>query len=150
MDEVYQNIPNKKLDHIALEDMPKVSNKFDHSILKEFDEFKLVRSEVMRALEEARNNKVIGSGQEADITIKFNEEQSKKLFEKFTLDELKLIFIVSNVNLSDVDQDNKYEKIQVSVKHHDGEKCDRCWNYFDETIKLGDNKICPRCKKVIE
>lgn len=150
MDEVYQNMPHHQFKHIALEDIPSSSNQFNKEILTEFDLFKKVRSEVMRALEEARNNKVIGSSQEADITIKFTDKECQKIFEQFTRDELNLFFIVSNVTIGENSQENKFETIEVSVKHHNGEKCERCWNYFDEILVVGENKVCPRCKKVIE
>ena len=149
MDEVYSFIPGHKESHIILEDMPKVTHDFDEELVKEFDSFKEVRSEVLRALEDARNNQVIGSGQEAKVVLNIKDEEAKKVFAKFTLDQLKLFFIVSDVVLSDEAQEKDFDLVTCSVEHHHGEKCERCWNYFDELIQVGENKVCPRCHKVI-
>lgn len=149
MDEVYQNIPNKKLSHIAFEDMPKESHDYDESILDEFNLFKQVRIQVMKALEDARNTQIIGSSQEAKLTLSFNNNLAKTLFTSFTKDELQLFFIVSEVEISSNYEGLKNDLVDCVVEHHHGEKCERCWNYFDELISYGDNKICPRCKRVI-
>ena len=63
---------------------------------------------------------------------------------------LELIFIVSKVNISSEKQDSEFDSISIKVAHHQGEKCERCWNYFDELLEKDGNKICPRCKKVID
>ena len=149
MDEVYQNIPYKAQEHIILEDMPKVTHNFEASLLEEFDLFKEVRNQVMKALEEARNNQVIGSGQEAHVVLNIKDSKAKELFSKYSNDDLKLYFIVSEVTLSDETQTSSYDLVDVTVKHHEGEKCERCWNYFDELVEHDGNKVCPRCKKVI-
>ena len=67
---------------------------------------------------------------------------------------LETIFIVSKVELS-------YEKpaadaftetesgIAVSVGNADGEKCVRCWTYFDNVFHDEQGQpICSRCKSV--
>ena len=148
MDEVYQNIPYKKELHIVLEDMPSRSNEYDESVLKEFEAFKQVRNDVLKALEDARANSVIGSGQEADVTICF--KTNKELFANYTLDELKLYFVVSKVTISETSVGNEYDNTYIEVKHHSGHKCERCWNYYDELIKVGDNYVCPRCFEVVK
>ena len=57
-----------------------------------------------------------------------------------------LVLIISNISIyAQIDEDIK---IEVSVA--EGEKCERCWNYFDELVEHDGNKVCPRCKKVIE
>lgn len=150
MDEVYQNIPHHKKEHIVLEDIDKVTHNYDQSVLDNFELFKEVRNEVMKALEDSRNNQVIGSGQEAVVTLHIKDEKARKLFNTFSSDDLKLFFIVSDVVLSDDHQEQEFDLVEVSVKHHDGEKCERCWNYFDELLTVDGNKVCPRCKKVIE
>ena len=146
MDEVYANIPSHKEKHIFLEDMPKKSNEFDSSILEEFNDFKLVRNDILKGLEEARSEGVIGSSQEAKIT--FSPKKAKETFNKFTKHELNLLFIVSSADIND-NNDKDFENATVSVSHHTGHKCERCWNYFDELIEFEGAHVCPRCKEVI-
>ena len=150
MDEVYQNIPHKDKEHISLEDMPQVTHEYDASLLEEFNLFKEVRDQVMKALEEARANQVIRSSQEAKVTLNIKDIKAKALFESFTKEELRLFFIVSEVELSSEVQPTDFELVSVNVIHHEGQKCERCWNYFDELVKHEENCICARCKKVIE
>ncbi len=143
MDEVYQNIPGHKCLHVALEDMVKESHQYDVKILEEYHQFMVLRDEVMRKLEEARTNQVIGSGLEASVNLVLDEEK-EKLLAKFNCEELKDIFIVSEVNLT------KGNEFSVEVKRHTGEKCERCWSYHHTLHEVNGSKVCPRCKKVLE
>ena len=148
MDEVYANIPSHKEKHIFLEDMPKKSNEYDSSVLEEFNDFKLVRNDVLKGLEDARAEGIIGSSQEAKIT--FSPKKAKEAFNKFTKHELNLLFIVSDASISDNEHDKVYENAAVNVLHHDGQKCERCWNYFDELVEVDGAHVCSRCKEVIK
>ena len=148
MDEVYQNIPHHKESHMLLEDMPSRSHEYDSKLLEEFNSFKLVRNDVLKGLEDARANGVIGSGQEAEV--RFSPKDLKELFASFTSEELQLYFVVSKVTLVDESFGNEYESAYVEVKHHEGHKCERCWNYFDELIEIDGHYVCPRCHEVVK
>ena len=148
MDEVYQNIPHHKESHMLLEDMPSRSHDYDAALLEEFDLFKLVRNDVLKGLEDARANGVIGSGQEADVKVCV--KGSKELFSSFTQEELQLYFVVSKVTLVDETVGTEYENAYVEVSHHTGHKCERCWNYFDELVEIDGHYVCPRCHEVIK
>lgn len=141
MDEVYQNIPSHKYSHIALEDMAKETHNYDEKVLKEYQEFKNCRDEVMRKLEEARTNQTIGSGLEAIVELTLTKDCILSLF---TEEELKDIFIVSEVNVKEGD------KFAVSVTHHSGQKCERCWSYHHTLFDVEGSKVCSRCQKVLK
>jgi isoleucyl-tRNA synthetase len=149
MDEAYQALPYHKATRIVLDDTPVRTHEFDESVLKEFDSFKLVRDEVMKALEEARANEVIKSSQEAAVKLNIKDEAAKALYKSFTKEELNLYFIVSSVDLVDEKLEKDYNLTTVSVSHHQGEKCETCWNYFDVLFEVEGSHVCPRCKKVI-
>ena len=109
-----------------------------------------VRSEVNRVLEIARNDKVIGGGLEAEITVYANDEY-RALLEQLG-NELRFVLITSKAEvkpLADKPADvatGELEGIAVSVARSNGEKCPRCWHYSD---KIGVNPehptLCPRC-----
>ena len=109
-----------------------------------------VRSEVNRVLEIARNDKVIGGGLEAEVTVYANDEY-RALLEQLG-DELRFVLITSKAEvkaLADKPADvaaGELEGIAVSVARSNGEKCPRCWHYSD---KIGVNPehstLCPRC-----
>ncbi|MDD6302573.1 MAG: isoleucine--tRNA ligase [Bacillales bacterium] len=148
MDEVYQNIPLHKESHIVLEDMPKHTSVYDKKVLEEFEVFKSVRNDVMKALEDARTNGVIGSGQEA--SIKVCPKVGKEIISSLSLDELKMYFIVSDVEVCSSSVGNEYENAFVDIQRNQGQKCERCWNYFDELIEVEGYHVCHRCGKVIK
>ena len=109
-----------------------------------------VRSEVNRVLEIARNDKVIGGGLEAEVTVYANDEY-RALLEQLG-NELRFVLITSKAEvkpLADKPADvaaSELEGIAVSVARSNGEKCPRCWHYSD---KIGVNPehptLCPRC-----
>ena len=109
-----------------------------------------VRSEVNRVLEIARNDKVIGGGLEAEVTVYANDEY-RALLEQLG-NELRFVLITSKAEvkaLADKPADvaaGELEGIAVSVARSNGEKCPRCWHYSD---KIGANPehptLCPRC-----
>ena len=150
MDEVLQTLPGKHAENIILVDMPKRTNDYDESLLKEYESFKACRNDVMKALEDARNNQVIGSGQEADVKVFFKNEEDRKLFSSFTSIDLRNIFIVSNVELVSSSSGQEFERCYVEVTHHSGCKCERCWNYFSSVFEVEEVKVCARCKEVID
>ena len=109
-----------------------------------------VRSEVNRVLEVARNDKVIGGGLEAEVTVYANDEY-RALLEQLG-NELRFVLITSKAEvkaLADKPADvvvGELEGIAVNVARSNGEKCPRCWHYSD---KIGVNSehptLCPRC-----
>lgn len=150
MEEVYLSLPNHKYDHLILEDMVKESHEYDESILEEYEGFLKVRQDVMKALEDARNLQTIGSSLEADVKLHIHNEKIENLFRTFTNHELRLIFIVSSISLAEVDLGENYEVSNVLINKHEGHKCERCWNYFDELLEVDGVKVCPRCFEVVK
>ena len=76
----------------------------------------------------------------------------KELFDRLSSDEQKRFFIVSEVKYDESLTENKGKVAYVKVNHVHGEKCKRCWNYYDEKdLTLVDgNYICPRCLKALK
>jgi isoleucyl-tRNA synthetase len=111
-----------------------------------------VRSEVLKALEVARNEKRINSGLEAKVLLNADLELKAKL--KHYLPHLPALFIVSQVELMSAGSgDYKAESVpsfEVTVHRADGKKCERCWNY---STHVGENSryptICERCSEAI-
>ncbi len=148
MEEVHANLPMQKEKYAVMEDMVKPVQELNKDLLEEYHLFVDIRSEVMKALENARSSSLIGSSLEASIKINPLNEKAKALLNSFTNDELKLIFIVSGVSIEEAE--TKYENVACDVVKHNGQKCERCWQYFDELITFGENHVCPRCFKVLK
>src|SRR5208282_3414948 len=85
-----------------------------------------VRDEVLKALEEARNGKFIGTGLEAQVHLTA-PEPLYTLLKRYEA-QLRYLFIVSAVTLTE-GAGNGTGSVKVEVKKADGQKCERCWNY---------------------
>jgi isoleucyl-tRNA synthetase len=106
------------------------------------------RENVLRELEKARVAKIIGSSLEARVTISVGGEYYK-LLERHK-DELRYIFIVSQVELHQIEGWSESDSIKVEVDRAVGEKCERCWNY---SVRVGESPryptVCERCVEAL-
>ena len=107
-----------------------------------------VRDEVLKALEDARNNKLIGGPLEAAVLVTAADPAYSVLAKH--RDELRYLFIVSAVTLEKAASGNGTSGVTVKVSRADGQKCERCWNY---SIHVGENSayptVCERCSAVL-
>jgi isoleucyl-tRNA synthetase len=107
-----------------------------------------IREEVLKALDTARNEKMIGKPLEAQLTITAAEPAYALLLRY--KDQLRYLFIVSAVTLMQ-GSGNGTGGVHVEVKKADGAKCERCWNY---STHVGEDKnyptVCERCSAVLK
>ena len=124
--------------------IPSTASKSD----EEWASLRSVRDEVLKALEQARNNKLIGTGLEAQVSISA-ADPVYSLLERHA-DQLRYLFIVSAVTLTQ-GSGNGTGGVHIEVKKADGAKCDRCWNY---STHVGEDKtyptVCERCSAVLK
>jgi isoleucyl-tRNA synthetase len=108
-----------------------------------------VRNEVLKALEEARNSKLIGGGLEAQLRLTATEPIHSVLARY--RDQLRYLFIVSAVALEQAASGNGTGGVGVQVSKADGKKCERCWNY---SVHVGEDNVypgvCERCSAVLK
>jgi isoleucyl-tRNA synthetase len=106
-----------------------------------------VRDEVLKALEEARNQKLIGGSLEAQVTL-VAPEPAHAVLARYA-QELRFLFIVSAVTLESTAGDGA-AGVRVQVSKAQGRKCERCWNY---SIHVGEDSVypgvCERCSAVL-
>ena len=102
-----------------------------------------VREVVTKALEDSRGNGFVKKSQEAMVVVTAPQDLLDALacFDDAVFEEL---FIVSGVQLVAGDE------LACEVKHAEGEKCPRCWNYRE----LGSNEnhpaVCERCGAALD
>lgn len=135
-EEVYSLLPHTE-ESVHLTDMPEVVTYSDSAEVEElFNLFFELKDKVNKKLEEARNEKLIGSALEAVVKInldpKYNEVKEK------LGSYLHQLFIVSKVEYTTDGE-------EVVVEKSTGEKCNRCWNYVDHL----NGDICDRCHNII-
>ncbi len=114
----------------------------------------VVRTEVLRALEAARNAKTISGALEAKVLLSAAGDLASLLANYKS--RLPAMFIVSQVELGDpASADGQKSELlpglSVMVKRADGTKCERCWNY---STHVGENAdyptVCERCVKALD
>lgn len=154
-EEIWSYMPedaNYDADSVMFNDMPKVIDDLvDDTFMNKWERIHQVRNDVLKALEEARNAKIIGKSLEAQVTLYCNEELFA--FLSNVEDELAPVFIVSQVHLQKDGQgqfSGDYEGLSVDVAKAEGQHCPRCWAYSNT---VGTNSkhpdLCARCAEII-
>ena len=140
----------ESVESVMLSDWPEVDEKYDDKELEEkWNKIIELKTDVAKALEEARANKVIGHSLNAKVTLYVNED-NKHYYEliKNNLELLQTVFIVSGLEIEDNKRKSEGNKVGIEVKVADGEKCERCWMY---STTVGEDKenptICHRCSE---
>ena len=140
-EEIYGFLPGDKKESIHLLDFPLEKDyKIDEEL---WDLFFDVKFDVNKALEEAREDKIIGSSLEANVILNLPEKYNKV---KENLEEyLHQLLIVSKVIFAD-EKIPTYESVGVKIEKSTGKKCNRCWNYVDELVE----DRCLRCDSILK
>ena len=107
-----------------------------------------IRDGVLKVLETARAEKRIGSGLEAQIHLAAPDSIYPVLGRY--RDQLRYLFIVSDVVLDKASASNGDAGLTITVGKAPGQKCERCWNY---SIHVGEDvaypTVCERCTAVL-
>ncbi len=127
----------------------KLPSGFDASAVEsDWDILVRVRNEALKVLETARAEKKIGGSLEAQLRVAASEQLYPVLDRH--RDQLRYLFIVSNVLLEKSPANNGDTGVVITVNRAPGEKCERCWNY---SIHVGEDKnyptVCERCSAVL-
>jgi isoleucyl-tRNA synthetase len=146
-DEIWENLPGdgSRTASVHLAELPQAAGKRDEVLAARWEQLFGVRDVVLRALEEARVAKTIGSALEAAVEVQA-AGKTYELLESYR-DDLRYLFIVSQVSLTKTEVGEPV----VRVQRADGQKCERCWNY---STHVGDSAryptVCERCVEALE
>ncbi|MEW9501377.1 isoleucine--tRNA ligase [Jeotgalibacillus marinus] len=154
-DEVWSFIPGVEEESVQLTDMPEPTvYANEEELLSKWNAFLALRDDVLKALEEARNSKLIGKSLAAKVTL-YADESTTSLLSSIK-EDLKQLFIVSDFevigSLREAPEEGlKFNGHTVVVTKADGETCERCWIV---TTDIGKDDIhptlCPRCASVVK
>ena len=146
-DEIWRAMPHVASEDarsVLLNDIPTYDESLTFPEIKaHWDHLFELRDDVMKELETARANKLIGKSLEAQLHIAASGEQYAVL-DSFR-DQLAAIFIVSAVSLESGDGEMK-----VTVEPASGEKCDRCWMFTEDGETTEDGHLCARCMETVK
>ena len=154
-DEVWTFIPGVTEESVQLTLMPEeISVDNAEAIEEKWTAFMHVRDNVLKALEEARNQKVIGKSLNAKVTVYVNEE-TRNLLDSIE-ESFEQLFIVSEFDIAgDVasapSEAVKLEDMAILVTKAEGETCERCWNVSQDVGQVEEHPtLCPRCATVVK
>lgn len=146
-DEIWRAMPHVASEDarsVLLNDIPTYDESLTFPEIKaHWDHLFELRDDVMKELETARANKLIGKSLEAQLHITASGEQYAVL-DSFR-DQLAAIFIVSAVSLESGEGEMK-----VTVEPASGEKCDRCWMFTEDGETTEDGHLCARCMETVK
>ena len=133
-------------------------------LVAKWQRLRKIRDEANTVLEQARSDKAIGSSLEAKLLLNTDHEDLKKTLSEMNpensaiaqgnnqVDELRYLFLVSQVNLSDSLDEvaaryrGQVDGLSIGVAKADGQKCDRCWNYSTDVGESAEHPtLCDRC-----
>ncbi|MDE5992589.1 MAG: class I tRNA ligase family protein, partial [Oscillospiraceae bacterium] len=146
-EEIWQFMPHSSEDDkesVFLNQMPEKSGLvYDDAFVEKWSFIYGVREAANKALEEARNAKVIGKSLEAKIVIKADADYDRYVS---LAEQLKEILIVSDVTVEKSEGETSF-----AVEAAEGGKCERCWCY---SKYVGTNcnhpSLCERCAVAID
>lgn len=148
-EEVWSHIEQVDEESVHLTNMP-AKEEVDQALLDKWNTFMALRDDVNRALEAARNEKVIGKSLEAKVKIG-NSSSFDTLAFLEGFNDLHQLFIVSQVELVEDTKGEAYQHGTIEIAKADGEKCARCWNYSESLGSVGElDDLCPRCQEVVK
>lgn len=152
-DEVWEHIPGVSEVSVQLTDMPDAESFGDVEELKTtWNHFMAVRDDVLKALEQARNEKKIGKSLTAAITL-YTSGSVRELL--LAIPSLEKLFIVSHVELAgEVNEAPAeavtFDELSIVVESAEGETCERCW-VVSKTV--GENSehptLCTSCAETV-
>ena len=143
---------------VNFNDMPKYDENLKNAELEEkWDKLFFIRDDVMKALEVARANKLIGKSLDAKVIIYGDAENEYMRHLKISEieKELNTVFIVSQTELenTEVSGDDVLQGetgLKIKICAADGKKCDRCWIYAEEYTEDDEGSvICKRCGEIL-
>ncbi|ULL17573.1 isoleucine--tRNA ligase [Paenibacillus sp. H1-7] len=153
-DEVWKYIPGVELASVQLSEAPQTdSSLFDEAVESKWEQFIAVRDDVLKALEAARKEKVIGNSLGASVHV-YPDAATHQLLQGF--EQLDQLFIVSDVVVHEAgtaapEGAHAYKGHSVKIEVAEGEKCERCWIVTPEVGHDHEHPtLCKRCAGVIK
>ncbi|EPC6809159.1 isoleucine--tRNA ligase [Streptococcus pyogenes] len=153
-EEIWSYLEHESEAFVQLAEMP-VAETFSaqEDILEAWSAFLTLRTQAQKALEEARNAKIIGKSLEAHLTI-YASEEVKTLLTALDSD-IALLLIVSQLTIADLADAPAdavaFEGVAFIVEHAIGEVCERS-RRIDPTTRMRSYNafVCDHSAKIIE
>jgi isoleucyl-tRNA synthetase len=151
-DEIWQHMKGKEHSSSVHTELfvPVNTTYKDPELAGRWEDIIALRKEITKALELARKDKKLGHPLDASVTVGLSPDLMEKIAPY--REQLRSIFIVSSVDIKDMDQLEKSLEsetlpgLRVKVSPSTDPKCERCWVH-DPTVGNDTSRptICKRC-----
>ncbi|OCA83900.1 isoleucine--tRNA ligase [Pseudobacillus wudalianchiensis] len=153
-DEVWAYVPGVSEESVQLTDMPECKELSGATeLVDKWTKFMKLRDDILKALEEARNEKVIGKSLTAKVTV-YTDEEASALLDSIQ-EDMKQLLIVSGFERGGAKTEApahalQFDHVAVVVEKAEGETCERCWVVSAEVGADSNHPtLCPRCAEVV-
>ena len=114
-----------------------------------WDKLMRLRTDVNKALELARSEKIIGKPLDAEVTL-YLTEAATAAFEEIKAQDLKMLLIVSGVDVvhgpGEGYEGTEFPGLTAAVRASTAPKCLRCWTHDKDVGQSTEHpELCPRC-----
>jgi len=145
---------------VFLSRMPEADTSLmNQQLLDRWDRIFRERSDVLKALEQARAAGVIGHSLDASVVFEPRDGDHRSILSELARSDrtrLQDLLIISQIreaagqNGAGLSYDSELLNCTIRVAKAEGAKCDRCWKYDPQ---VGENEnhptVCPRCAAVL-
>jgi isoleucyl-tRNA synthetase len=157
--EVWEHLPRirdneNQNGNVFMQEFPaEIAEAIDPELDHKWQRLLEVRSEITKALEGARRDKIIGHPLEAKVMVNATGSLADFLADKW--DTLKMISIVSELSQTEYLSEETYvsevlPELHLEVKPASGEKCERCWLRSETVGEAADHpELCNSCTSVV-
>ena len=155
-EEIWAAMPHAKADEascVLLNDIPDYNEKLCLSpeLSAQWDKVIALRTDVNKALEAARGQKLVGKSLDAEVTLYLTAE-GKEAFDAMGQHDLAAVCIVSKVTVVEGEGQGvageNFPGVTIAVAPSQAPKCSRCWAHNDQVD--AETELCPRCAGVLK
>lgn len=156
-DEIWAYVPGTDAaSNIQIEEMPVIKTEWvNDELAAKWEKILAVRNDITKALETARQEKLINHSLTAMVDVYADNEQYAFIKGIPNLEEIVIVSKLVVREASDQVPENAAESeffpgLRIVVSNAPGKKCERCWMYFEEEATNTEYPdLCPRCAKVV-
>ena len=155
-EEIWAAMPHGAADEascVLLNDIPDYDEKLclSQELSDQWDKVIALRTDVNKALEAARAQKLVGKSLDAEVTLYLNAE-GKAAFDAMGQHDLAAVCIVSKVTVVEGEGQGvageNFPGVTIAVAPSQAPKCSRCWAHNEQVD--AETELCPRCAAVLK
>lgn len=156
-EDIWGYFPNKveKKDSVFLISWPQIPSSWrNQNLVARWERIGIIRDEVLKALEGARQKKEIRHSLDAMVylsatgeTLTFLKEYQKEWTQIFIVSQVEIVEDLPHYHVAS----QTIPTLKIAIAKAKGEKCARCWNYSEAVGKSKEHPtLCGRCVEVVK